>query len=273
MPRRLSLCMLLSLLFACGPQAPDRTQLSGSTLTYYEGLDHLEGETLKMALHERIREAIKLNYNQVWSYMRTADADPTQDDRMIMVYSQKSLPASSVGGGEDASGWNREHVWPSSRGFSRTNMPAHTDLHNLRACEVTINRLHGDMSFGEAPAGLEVPGAPGTRYDKAALIWEPSDEVKGDIARTLLYMDVRYQGGVKGESDLRLVEKLPAGLLKGHDAEGNGYLENLHTLLRWHEQDPVDAAELRRQEKVFAIQKNRNPFIDHPEYARLIYGY
>ncbi len=260
--------------FACRPNAPESSELSGNTLAKdYSGLEILSGIELKNALHEKIRIARKLNYNQVWVYLKTIDEDPADASRMLMVYSQRSLPHSNIAGSDSTEGWNREHVWPSSRGFSRTNMPAHTDLHNLRPCEVELNRLHADRMFGEAPQGQSIPGAPGIRMDKSRDTFEPADQVKGDIARILFYMDVRYQGTQAKESDLRLVESIPADIpLKGQDAQGNGYLANLSTLLRWHQNDPVDEGERRRQERVFEAQGNRNPFIDHPEFVARIYG-
>lgn len=234
---------------------------------YYGSLSGLKGAPLKEALHQIIRQSERLNYNQVFFYLKTIDQDPSNAERTIMVYSQRSLPSSSVGGSDSDAGWNREHVWPSSRGFSRRDMPAHTDLHNLRPCEVSINRLHADLMFGAAPDGQEVAEAPGTRFDSE--VWEPNDAMKGDIARILFYMDVRYQGDSPKESDLRLVERLAS--LSGRDEAGNGYLANLSTLLRWHRDDPVDARERLRNERVYAIQKNRNPFVDHPEFAAAIY--
>ena len=123
------------------------------------------------------------------------------------------------------------------------------------------------MDFGRVPNGKPLAEAPGTRYDPTLNIFEPRDAIKGDIARILFYMDVRYEGDQTKEPDLRLVEALPRDLRRGVDRNGNGYFSNISTLLKWHEQDPVDEMERRRQDRVFEIQGNRNPFIDHPEWV------
>jgi endonuclease I len=269
-------CLYPFLIQACGAEGPKTAELLENNLfsqeDYYQNTRGLEGEVLKDVLHNIIRQSQRIPYNTVWPYLKIIDEDPSAVDQMLMVYSQNSLPKISAGGGTDAMGWNREHVWPSSRGFSRTDMPAHSDLHNLRPCEVQINRSHGDMAFGEADQGISVPGAPGTLVDKARQVFEPNDRVKGDVARTLFYMDVRYQGDHPKESDLRLLESLPSKAMSGHGLEGNGYLPNLSTLLRWHQQDPVDQRERQRNDNVFKVQKNRNPFIDKPDFALKIYS-
>ena len=87
--------------------------------------------------------------------------------------------------------------------------------------------------------------------------------MKGDIARILFYMDVRYEGGYN-EPDLTLVEF--------SDTYPNPEIGNLETLLEWHLLDPVDSFELNRNKVIFSWQGNRNPFIDHPEYVARIWA-
>jgi len=259
-------------LIGCGRTAGGLTWLNGSTVAatqYYQGTEGLTGYELKARLHLIIRAALRLNYNQTLIKLQFTDQDDDHPDRVSMIYSGRSIAA--VSDGAD-SRWNREHIWAKVRGFPHADMIPYTDLHHLRACEITVNSTRGSMDFGEVSAGRAVPEAPGVRYDADLGIFEPSDEVKGDIARVLFYMDVRYQGGSAREPDLRLVEHLPANIRHGVDVDGNGYFANLSTLIKWHERDPVDERESRRNDRVWQVQGNRNPFIDHPEFARAVFA-
>jgi hypothetical protein len=96
--------------------------------------------------------------------------------------------------------------------------------------------------------------------------WEPPSSVKGDIARAIFYMDVRYEAGTNTEPDLLLTEAVH------RIASTNAHMGRLVALLFWHEQDPVDSAERLRNDRVFSLyQHNRNPFVDHPEWVREIF--
>jgi hypothetical protein len=108
-------------------------------------------------------------------------------------------------------------------------------------------------------------------------IWEVWNGRRGDVARALLYMDVRYAGGSHGitavaEPDLILTDDLQ--LIDGSNTGQNeavGYMGLLSVLLDWHRQDPVDAVEMQHHETVASFQGNRNPFIDHPEWAACVF--
>ncbi len=267
----LAMVVTASILEGCGRKVGSLATFSGGVLggaEYYQGTEGLNGNELKSRLHMIIRDAMRLNYNQTINELQFTDQDDLHPDRVIMIYSGKSLAAAGDG---TASDWNREHIWAKVRGFPHADMIPYTDLHHLRACEVTVNSTRSSMDFGEVAAGREVTDAPGVRYDSDLGIFEPRDEVKGDIARVMFYMDVRYQGDRAKEPDLRLVEHLPAHIRNGVDADGHGYFANLSTLIRWHEQDPVDDRERRRNERVWQVQGNRNPFVDHPEFVREVF--
>jgi endonuclease I len=264
MPHYLVLLFSVFALASCGPQT-NRTQLKAYDDSYYPGALGLNGSALKDRLHTLIKTNIRLTYNQVLNYLVHTDADPVRDGYVLMVYSKKSVRQDSEGG------WNREHVWAKARGFPRTDMPAFTDLQHIRPCEIEVNSSRSSMDFGEVTEGRGIPGAPGILFNSKAQVFEPADELKGDIARIMFYMDVRYQGDVPKEPDLRLVENLPSDTRNGVDKLGNGYFANLSTLIRWHKEDPVDDAERRRHEKVYHIQKNRNPFIDNPEWVENVF--
>ena len=93
--------------------------------------------------------------------------------------------------------------------------------------------------------------------------------MKGDIARVMFYMDLRYASPTSvatNETDLVLTDNL------GSVVSGNPFMGRLSSLLRWHQSDPVDSAEHRRNDLIYArYQHNRNPFVDHPEWVGFIY--
>lgn len=265
------------LITGCGESSGVRSTLLGANNSigqYYAGAEGKRGEDLKQALNNIIKGHVQLTYSEVWEALKMADEDPQNHDNVIGFYSKQSLPKSATVAGEGGgNGWNREHVWAKSHGFPKPNMPAYTDIHHLRACEADINSLRGDAVFADLKKqGQPVKNAAGNYVDTAREIWEPRDDIKGDIARIFFYMDTRYQGKTAQEPDLIIVEDLPAGTKNGVDADGNGYFGKYSDLIKWNKMDPVDDAERARNEKVFEIQNNRNPFIDHPEYADAIYG-
>ena len=122
-----------------------------------------------------------------------------------------------------------------------------------------MNSSKGNKSFDNG--GVQHDEA--TQCFSTMYTWEPPNHIKGDIARILFYMDVRYEGGDDDEPDLTIVEYV--------NTYPNPEIGKLSTLILWHLQDPVDDFELNRNEAIYGIQGNRNPFIDHPEYV-LLYG-
>lgn len=154
-------------------------------------------------------------------------------------------------------GWNREHVWPVSLGkFSKNDTPG-CDLHHIRPTDSSLNGTRGNDKYGEVEGGREVTGTVVTNHalggTKGGGLFEPLDNVKGDVARICLYMYVRYGAEYEGPKSITNV------------------FESIDTLLAWCELDPVDTWEMGRNEVVQAIQGNRNPFIDYPELAWLLF--
>ena len=157
--------------------------------------------------------------------------------------------------------YNREHVWPQSLGADESSV-AHSDLHHIFACDAGVNSARSNLPFhtciGECDTAAD---APDVNFNGWA--WEPPDSHKGDVARALFYMDVRYEG-TNGDHDLRLVE--------GWVEPGCDCMGRLSTLVSWHYQDPPSPEELLRNDLVDALQGNRNPFVDHPEWVDVIWG-
>ncbi|MGQ8922903.1 endonuclease I family protein [Bacillus halotolerans] len=223
------------------------------TDTYYEGAEGKSGEALKSALHRIISGHTMLSYSEVWNALKETDADPANPNNVILLYTNESRSKNLNGG--NVGDWNREHVWAKSHGDFGTSKGPGTDIHHLRPADVQVNSARGNMDFDNG--GNEYAKAPGNYYDGDS--WEPRDDVKGDVARMLFYMAVRYEGD-DGYPDLEL-----------NDRTGNGsapYHGKQSALLEWNRQDPVDARERKRNEIIYEkYQHNRNPFIDHPEWA------
>jgi endonuclease I len=192
--------------------------------------------------------------------MEEADQDPDHSDHVIGIYTRRSIPKTDRDtGGNTPDAWNREHLWPRSHGFDSTSLPAHNDAHALRAADKSVNADRSDNDFDNG--GLLDDECTECREGNGT--WEPPNQVKGDIARAMLYMDVRYEGD-DGVPDLQLVERLTGS--------GEAALGRLCTLIDWHRNDPVDAREMTRNDVVHSWQGNRNPFVDHPEWVLPLWG-
>ena len=133
---------------------------------------------------------------------------------------------------------NREHVWPNSKLGS-----VKYDLHNLRAANTSTNSARSNYPF----ADNNKPFTGSQPYEKIGSTWYPGDEHIGDVARIVFYISIR--------------ENLSLNLVG-----------NVSLFLKWHELDPVDDFEINRNDNIFEIQNNRNPFIDHPELAQIYFG-
>ncbi|EKA62776.1 endonuclease I [Janibacter hoylei PVAS-1] len=235
------------------PEDPGEPTDPGS---YYDGTAGLTGSALKSRLHDIISTHTVLSYDQVWDGIKDVDEDPQDTSSVVLLYKGTSSPKSNNGGGVD--NWNREHVWAKSHGdFGTSNGPG-TDLHHLRPTDVTVNSDRGNLDFDNG--GSENGEAAGNYSDSDS--WEPRDEVKGDVARMIFYMAVRYESGDR--IDLEVNDQVNNG--------SNPYMGRLSVLKQWSQEDPPDAFEQRRNERIFDNwQGNRNPFIDHPEWVESIW--
>ena len=218
---------------------------------------------IRQVLSETISGQRVLTYSEVWTALTETDEDPANPDNIILIYSGKSIPKSENGSGEYSSQpdyWNREHSWPKSHGFSSSSNEAYTDIQHLRPSDITVNSSRSNLDFDNSDNALSE--APANRIDSDS--FEPRDEVKGDIARMMMYMDMRYEGaGSDVTPDLVLVDRITSN--------GEAALGKLCTLIAWSNADPVDADETRRHSAIYEYQGNRNPFVDHPEWIDLFY--
>lgn len=226
--------------------------------TYYASAIGKTGPALRAALHSIIKTQRKLSYDQVWEALKDTDQDPANPNNVILLYSGRSQSKATAGGG--ANDWNREHVWAKSHGNFGTATGPGTDLHHLRPEDVTVNSTRGNKDFDNG--GSAVAECPGCYSDADS--FEPRNAVKGDVARMIMYMAIRYEGD-DGWPNLEMNNSVANGTAP--------YLGRQSVLLAWHQADPPDAFEQRRNQVIYdRWQGNRNPFIDHPEWATAIWG-
>ena len=230
---------------------------------YYNFAENKSEQALRLALHNIIDDHTDYPYSSgstdTWDILKVADADPNNTNNVILIYTRES-----VNGPQEYDGWNREHVWAKSRGDFGTSRPMGTDVHNLRASNINVNSTRSNYSFDDCTTN-SCNQIYGNSYSNSALVFEPRDEDKGDVARIIFYMVVRYEGD-SGEEDLEMTEGIlsTSSKLPLHGVRS--------TLLEWHELDPVDDFERNRNDVIYSYQGNRNPFIDHPELVDYIWG-
>lgn len=238
---------------------------------YYAGANAASDDTFRSTLITDISANQKqFTYSEVWTALTYTDQDPNNSDNIILIYSARSIPKKDNGSGNASTNqdfWNREHVWPKSHGFPEQYQRGYTDIHHLRPADVSMNTKRSNRDFDAG--GDPVAEAPANSFSTDT--WEPRDAVKGDVARMMFYMDVRYDTGTDSTMpDLQLVDQV--GTDTSTLSDGFGKLGKLCTLLEWNALDPIDNFELDRNNTIYEYQGNRNPFIDHPEWVEKIYG-
>ncbi|MDY0139774.1 MAG: endonuclease [Candidatus Izemoplasmatales bacterium] len=261
---------------------------------YYDSIEGLQGEELKSKLNDIITGHIEFPYTDdetdVWDILKEADEDPDNPNNVILFYTGLSwykdcqdttyppdFCEMEIESEVEIIEWNREHIWSKSRGdfeikegtTSVLDMGAHTDLHHLVAAERTMNSIKNNRMFEDCNSETDqnVTDVGYGNYTCNEWSFEPRDEVKGDVARMLFYMAVRYEGEEGDMVDLELTNDLIVD--KSSKLPFYGYLEDL---LKWHIQDPVSEKEVLRNQVIYSYQRNRNPFIDRPELVELIWG-
>jgi endonuclease I len=271
---------------------------AGEGRDLWPGVDESSAAALRASLHEQMDDHSRFPYTSsetdTWDILEMADQDPNDADRIVTLYRNASY-AKRGGGNND---YNREHTWPRSFGFpdndgQNLNYPF-TDMHHLFLADADYNSERSNKPFEDCDAtcaewatdlnagrGGEGGGYPGdsnwTDGDFTFGRWEVWNQRKGDIARAMMYMDVRYEGGTHGltgasEPDLILTnDRDLIESARTNQNEPMAYMGMLDTLLEWHQQDPVDDIERQHHEAVAAAQGNRNPFIDVPQWAGCVF--
>lgn len=238
---------------------------------YYDGTEGLTGNALKNALHNIIKNDDHVSYNGMWSAYQATDKRPGTN-YVWDIYSDvpNGTPPYNFTFGVDQCGsyngegdcYNREHLWAQS--WTNNDGTHKTDLHHVYPTDGFVNGKRNNYAFGEvrnaswtSRNGSKLGSCATTGFN--GTVFEPIDEYKGDIARALMYVSVRYytEDSQWDNSDMTTKSVIKSWAMT--------------MLLRWHEEDPVSPKEINRNNAVYGKQGNRNPFVDNPEFAPMIW--
>lgn len=237
---------------------------------YYTTALGKSDQELMTALHKKIHGHYMIYYGNLWEKFKTTDCNGNiiidRYSNTQFIYSTNQCSSGGYSGVGDC--YNREHSVPNSWwGADEDTM--YTDLYHMYPVDGYVNNMRANHPFGDCNNGTTYgTGKLGrcTHSGYSGTVFEVADEYKGDFARTYFYMVVRYMDRVGSWT-----------LSEGNAVFTNSSYKHLTTwaisqLLEWHRNDPVSALETTRNEAVYGIQHNRNPFIDHPELAEFLWG-
>lgn len=234
----------------------------GQIPAYYNNVNlTLTGQALKNELANKITvtHTNQITYSDVWTTLEQTDLDPTNSANVLLIYGYNDFDGNPItdrtrdkyaqsGNNGD---WNREHVYAQSLAnpsMSTSSPGPGTDAHHLRSSDVQMNGNRGNRLFASGSGNAGNAGAN----------WYPGDEWKGDVARMMMYMYLRYDS-----------QCLPTGVCVGSVAPTDANMISL--LLQWNAEDTVSQYEKNRNNLLQGIQGNRNPFIDNPYLATIIW--
>ncbi len=277
-----------SLMILGGIWTADAHTMSATAASdYYDPITATRGEELLGQIHDLITttHTYYASYNDSKKYGPTTDPALNGESGVVEFYTHETIAEWTLNG-SDPGRWNREHVWAQSLSKEPSGRQiwgkegGGADLHHLRPSEVKMNSDRGNDKYGEVTNGTAVyskttSGADSRLggYHKGG-VFEPLDNVKGDVARIVLYVYTHYNtfanvgGTTNGSGSSSYFGTLPITNIISASSEEAAF----ELLLEWNSSDPVDGIETHRNEEVFKIQHNRNPFIDHPEYADMVWG-
>ena len=240
---------------------------------YYDGVDgKSSANAILDALFSKIKDHTVIGYDNLEPYYEQTDFT---GDTVWDMYSTCRFTYAEANKEQHAvcDGWNKEHSIPQSW-FSKGS-PMKSDLFHVYPTDARVNNFRSNNPYGEVAGGNGAgfkdnyqghglgklgsntfPGYTGT-------VFEPADEYKGDFARTYFYMCARYR-------DKNLDVSEGSVVFTSNKTNLTDFAKNL--FLKWHRQDPVSQKEIDRNEAVYKIQNNRNPFIDYPDFAEYIWG-
>jgi endonuclease I len=268
-----------------------------SATGYYNRVNTSSASQLRCSLHATIKDHTAYPYSgsgtNTWTILEIADEDPNNSSNILDAYRNRSYTKGSARAGTGSGlTYNREHTWPNSLGFGSATgdlgLPyaPYTDTHMLYLTDTTWNADRGNKPYANCTSscGERVTeanngfgGGSGTYPGNSNWVRTPDgnsgtfevwNHRKGDMARAVMYMAIRYEGGVgangQSEPDLELTDTRS---LIVQTSSSPAYMGLLSTLIAWHQADPPDDAERARNEVIYSFQGNRNPFIDHPEWG------
>jgi len=262
MKRTLLFFLTLTIIFVTKAQPPQG---------YYDQAAGKLGTDLQQALHDIIDNHTAVSYNALWTSFQSTDKK--SNGKVWDMYSDipGGTPPYQYTFGSDQCGnysgegdcYNREHSWPKS--WFNDGAPMYSDLFHIVPTDGYVNGMRSNYPYGEVGTAswTSLNGSKlGTCITPgySGIVFEPRDDYKGDFARNYFYMATRYYKEDSGWPGSDMVT----------GSQFKPWAKAM--LLIWAQQDPVSQKETDRNNAVYAIQHNRNPFIDHPEYANAIWG-
>ena len=196
----------------------------------------------------------------VWTALQQSDVDPSNSSNVLLIYGHNDTDGnpktdrsrSKFDNGGSVGDWNREHVFAKSLANPDLGTSgAGADAHNLRPCDTQLNSTRNNRKFGTGSGAAGFINSSGN--------WYPGDEWKGDTARMIMFMYLRYGNRC-----------LPTFVGVGSSVSSDSNMIDL--FLQWNADDPVSAFESNRNDVIAGIQGNRNPFVDNPAFATQIWG-
>ena len=234
---------------------------------YYNGIDfELNAQPLKNALATRITNTHEdISYAQVWTALKVTDINPSNSNQVMLIYGHTGVTTGTYSrvrakndNGGNTGDWNREHVYARSLGTPNLEQSAaNSDAHHVRSSDVDLNGQRNAKKFASGSGNSGSVGNSGAN-------WYPGDEWKGDVARMMMYMYLRYP-----------TQCIPTNVAVG--TVSSSFDQMIGLFLQWNVEDPVSQLEIQRNTYLgnasnSAGQGNRNPFIDNPYLATKIWG-
>ena len=251
---------LISLLLTIGVGL---SAFADAPIGYYRSLNGLKGQALKNAVHNLIKPHTVVSYSSLWNYFPSTDCQATDKSRVWDMYSNKTYYFNGYRG---VSGMHKEHSFPKSW-WGGTEVDAYTDLHHLYPSDGEANMAKSNHPLGEVANasfnnGVTKVGTPVAGQGGGdGTVFEPGDVYKGDFARTYFYMATCYQ-----DYNWKYTYMVNNSSWQTLNAWA------IEMLLKWSRNDPVSDKETNRNDAVYRVQNNRNPFIDLPELVEYIWG-
>ncbi len=251
--------------------------------SYYATITSTGGNELLGQVHDLITttHTYYTSYDDCKNPEYVKRTDPGPNGQLMEFYAQAELSATWEFAAPGT--WNREHVWCKSLSnnlWNKANSGCGSDLLHIRPTESRLNTDRDNDRYGNVIGGTEIwyVNKSGVKvalggYEKGT-VFEPIDTVKGDVARIIMYVYTHYNtfeniyGTTNGNGSPNFFGTLNFTKIIAATSENAA----IQILLEWHNSDPVDGLELARNEAAQEIQGNRNPFVDHPEYAEAIWG-
>lgn len=243
--------------------------------TYYVSVSNKTGDAIVTSLHDKIDGHTSISYSGLEPYY--AKTDLTTEGKIWDMYSTCSFTTKDANCQQSrvCDCWNKEHSIPQS--WFNEGSPMKSDLFHVVPTDARVNNFRSNLPYGETSSTAYIDnnshslGHLGSSNFSgySGKVYEPDDEYKGDFARTYMYMVVRYMDKNFTQSN---EGKVMFSYNSGATIKNTFTSYSVSLLMKWHRQDPVSQKEIDRNNAVYGIQNNRNPFIDYPYLAEFIWG-